>query len=361
VEDVFAIQERLARVIVDALRIRLTSDEDRRLSERPIGNVHAYECYLQARQEAFRWRRDSIDHAVQLLHNGLALVGENAELLAALGRAHLQYREAGIDFSQRPLDEAEACVRRVFALERQSASGLLLRGWMRYSTGQIQDAVRDLKTALEIDPGNPDTLSLLCNCYLISGRVSVARPLIDRLLAIDPLTPLTRCLPGWANILEGHAAVAIDPYRQMHEMDPGNPMGRLFYALVLTVNGREDAVRKIVETFPPQLRETVPGRLTFFLAHALAGRGADALAEVTPEVEAAATATDVFPRILAQGHALAGLPERALDWLGIAVDRGFINYPFLARHDPILAGLRKYPRFRQLLETVRGRWERFEA
>jgi hypothetical protein len=147
----------------------------------------------------------------------------------------------------------------------------------------------------------------------------------------------------------------------MHEMDPGNPMGRLFYALVLTVNGREDAVRKIVETFPPQLRETVPGRLTFFLAHALAGRGADALAEVTPEVEAAATATDVFPRILAQGHALAGLPERALDWLGIAVDRGFINYPFLARHDPILAGLRKYPRFRQLLETVRGRWERFEA
>jgi tetratricopeptide (TPR) repeat protein len=323
--------------------------------------VHAYECYLQARQEAFRWRRDAIDHAVQLLHNGLAIVGENAELLAALGRAHLQYREAGIDFGQRPLDEAEVCVRKVFALDPRSGSGLQLRGWIRYSRGQIQDAVRDLKAALEIDPGNPDTLALLSNCYLISGRVSVARPLIDRLLAVDPLTPLTRCMPGWADILDGDFAAAVGPYRQMFEMDPGNPMGRLFYLSVLILNRREAEVNAIVETFPPQMRDTLPGRLAFFLAHAFAGNRHGALAAVTPEIEAVVNGTDVFPRMLAQGYALAGIPERAIDWLVVAVDRGFINYPFLARHDPFIESLRRHPRFRQLLEIVRGRWERFEV
>jgi TolB-like protein len=111
VEDVFAMQERLARTIVEALHLTLTVDERKQLAARPIDNVHAYECYLQARQEAYRWRQDAIDHAVQLLHNGLAIIGENAELYAALGRAHLQYREAGIDLSEGPLREADACAR----------------------------------------------------------------------------------------------------------------------------------------------------------------------------------------------------------------------------------------------------------
>ena len=88
-------QERLARTIVDALQLQLTADEHKQLAAHPIDNVHAYECYLQARQEAYRWRQDAIDHAIQLLRNGLAIIGENAELYAALGRAHLQYREAG--------------------------------------------------------------------------------------------------------------------------------------------------------------------------------------------------------------------------------------------------------------------------
>lgn len=360
VEDVFAIQERLARMIVDALELRLTVDEDRRLAERPIGNVHAYECYLRARQEGWRWRKDSIDHAIQLLHNGLAIVGDNAGLYAALGLAYLQYRAAGIDSGEHPLHEAEICAGKVFALEPDSASGLLLRGWIDYSRGRIQEAVRDLKAALEIDSNNADTLLLLSNCYLISGKVSFARPFIDRLLSVDPLTPLSRCLPGWVNALDGNLAAAVEPYRQMFEMDPGNPMARLFYVWVLALNRRGDEVGAIVEAFPPEVRDTVPARLAFFLAHSLAGNSRDASAALTPEIEAAATTTDLFSRILAQGYALAGVPERALHWLAIAVDRGFINYPFLARYDPFFESLRSDPRFLQLMETVRERWERFE-
>ena len=91
--------------------------------------------------------------------------------------------------------------------------------------------------------------------------------------------------------------------------------------------------------FPPELRETVPARLACFLAHALAGNARDAHAAMTrAKLNAVATAADVFPRIVAQGYALAGMPERALHWLAIAVDRGFINYPFLAHHDPFSRG-----------------------
>jgi TolB-like protein len=361
VDDVFSIQEQLARVIVDALELRLTAREKQRIAERAIDNLPAYECYLRARHEAWRWRRDSIDHAVQLLREGLAIIGDNVRLHAALGVAYLQYREAGIDFGDRPLLEAEKCASKLFELERDSSAGLQLRGWIRYSRGLVQEAVHDLKAALDIEPNNADTLLLLSNCYLISGRVSSARPLVTRLLAVDPLTPVTRCMPAWADILDGKFAAALEPYRKMVEMDPSNPMARLFYTWVLVINHMEHDVGALVDECPSDVRDTVPARIAFFLAFALAGKHGEAQAVLTPQVEAAARATDVFARFLAHGFALAGMAEPAMRWLEVAVDRGFINYPFLARHDPVFRLLRSEARFERLLEVVRDRWERFET
>jgi hypothetical protein len=52
--------------------------------------------------------------------------------------------------------------------------------------------------------------------------------------------------------------------------------------------------------------------------------------------------------------------DRAIYWLSIAVDRGFINYPFLAYHDPLAEPLRTEPRWRLLMANVRDRWEKFQ-
>jgi len=360
VEDVFAIQERLARVIIGALEVRLSADEDRQLANRPIDNLHAYECYVRARQEAWRWRKDAIDHAIQLLRNGLALVGDNARLYAALGHAFLQYREAGIDATDAPVDEAERCVRKVFSLDPGSAPGFQLRGWIHYCRGNIQDAVRDLNTALSAEPHNADTLLLLTNCYLISGHVPSARPLIERALALDPLTPLTRCMPAFADVMEGKWAAALEPYRQMCAMDPGNPMARLFYIWALVLNDRLDAARDVMGSFPSEVRETIPAQIAAFLVDA--GTAKDGgTAACPPVIDLEATAGDVFPRMLAQGYALAGMPEDAIRCLRVAIDRGFINYPFLARHDPFFDSIRTLPSFQRLMEPLRDRWEKFEA
>jgi hypothetical protein len=36
-------------------------------------------------------------------------------------------------------------------------------------------------------------------------------------------------VPGFAEIMESNLGAAIEPYRQMFEMDQSNPMARLFY------------------------------------------------------------------------------------------------------------------------------------
>jgi hypothetical protein len=56
-----------------------------------------------------------------------------------------------------------------------------------------------------------------------------------------------------------------------------------------------------------------------------------------------------------------GVRDRALHWLTLAIDRGFVNCPFLARHDPFLRGMSDDPESLRLLAAVRLRWERFAA
>jgi TolB-like protein len=359
--DVFAIQERCARSVVLALELRLAARDAERLAEPAIPSFPAYDCYLRARYEGWRWRRESIDHAIRLLQQALQIIGENVRLLTALGLAHLQYREAGLDLSERPLIEAERCVAKVFELDPGSAIGLQLRGWIQYSRGRIQKAVRDLKQSLAREPNNADTLLLLCNCYLISGRVSEARPLLARLLKVDPLTPITRCMPAFADLMEGKFSAALRPYQQMLEMDPSNPVARLFYIWVLILNRRGAQAEEILAQFPPETLNTVPVRIAAFLTRAAAGDRFEAQAALTPQIESVARATDMFPRFLAQGYAWAHMRTPALKWLRTAIDRGFINYPFLARHDPSFEALRGDPKFKALLAVVRDRWERFAA
>jgi len=89
-DDVFDIQERVSRSIVDALEIRLTPQEAEQLAERPIPDVRAQECYLRARREIWSFLPGGLDKAISHLEAGLALIGDNALLYQGLGEAYFQ-------------------------------------------------------------------------------------------------------------------------------------------------------------------------------------------------------------------------------------------------------------------------------
>lgn len=356
-DDLFDIQESLARDVVRSLDVDLPAGGNERITSRPSEGIEAWQYLVRARQAALRWRKDSIDEAVRLLEKGLAESGGDARLYAALGRAWLHYREAGIDLGETPLREAESCLVKAARLQPELAASHQLEGWIHYARGDIQAAVHALKIAESAEPGDPDTMALLANCYLISGRVADARPLIDRIVSIDPLTPLTRCMPGWADALDGNFASAVGPYRSMFETDPENPMARLFYVYVLASAGETEEASRVALALPEAMQASPPGEVISMFASALAND--TPLESPSAVTQAAARSTDTFPRFMAQAFALAGETDNAIYWVNVAVERGFINYPFLARHDPFLSSLAGNSAYDALLEVVRDRWEAF--
>jgi len=94
--DVFDIQEKVSRSIVDALKLKLSPEEDKRITDRTIDNVQVYEWYFKARQEITLQTEDGLERALQYLNHGINIVGDNALLHSSMGHVYFHYVNLGI-------------------------------------------------------------------------------------------------------------------------------------------------------------------------------------------------------------------------------------------------------------------------
>jgi TolB-like protein len=354
-EEVFDIQERIARAVVAALQLRLEPEEDRRLSGRGIEDIAVWRRVVQARQEAVRWRPDALDRARELLDEALALGGDHPEITAALGRVLLQYREAGLDVSDALLERAEDCAARAGEADPDGAGVAVLRGWLHYARGQLGRAIDELEQARARDRDHPEALGLLVHCLLLTGQGERAQPIIDHLLAVDPLTPVNLCLPGYRSAMEGDFETAAPHYRAMLDRDPGNPVGRLFMVWVLLAAGRDEAAREAAQGFKPPTDQSPAAWIAGLFI------GTEDPEHLPDPVRDLANASVMYARLLAQALAAAGDAEGSLQWWEKAVEQGLATWPTLAEHDPFFALLQDSEAKRRLLKMVRGRWASHRA
>ena len=122
-DDIFEIQEQVARAIVDALNIQLSTREAVALADRPIRDARAYECYLRARYETWRLSSDGLARARRYIESALAIVGDNELLYSTLGHITIMHLDAGVDAGDDALDRVDELADRVFALNPDSSRG----------------------------------------------------------------------------------------------------------------------------------------------------------------------------------------------------------------------------------------------
>jgi TolB-like protein/Tfp pilus assembly protein PilF len=360
-DDVFDIQEKVSRSIAEALKVELSPEEQEKIAKRPIEDIKAYECYLQARQEIWRFTEEGLERALQLIQNGLKIVGDNALLYAAMGTAFWLYVNAGIKPGEEFIQKVEECVDKIFALDPDSPHGHFLKGAIQVHRGNMREAVEDLRLALSFDPNNADVMLQLTRVYASCGQISAATRLVKRLLEIDPLNTITYSLPGYLDILKGNFQKAPESYQKMVLMDPDSPVSLLFYAWSLTFAGRNEEAYTLIDQLTKNAPGTVYASLGLFTKYALQGKKKEALEAVTSQLEIAAKGVEYLSRDMAHGYALIDEKEEALDWLENAVNRGFIAYPFLSNFDPFLENIRGEERYKELMERVKYEWETFEV
>jgi serine/threonine protein kinase/Tfp pilus assembly protein PilF len=167
--DIFAVQDEIAHKIAEALRIKLTPQEQAELAAKPTENLQAYDLYLRGRSYARRRTTRDMDFALQMFENAVALDPNFALAWAAIanGCAHAQYWSGpGGTYMER----AQSASLRAVALQPDIPEVLISQGWILYAGGRYDDAVRLTRAAISRKSDCEGAYYLLLRALFASGK-----------------------------------------------------------------------------------------------------------------------------------------------------------------------------------------------
>jgi serine/threonine protein kinase len=360
-DDVFDIQEKVSRSIVDALKVKLDPSEDKKIAEKPIEDVWVYDLYLRARKEIVSVTEEGLERALQLIKHGLSIIGDNEQIYGLMGYAYFQNFNLGFGPKESCLQKLREYADKVFKLNPGSYIGHFLRALDHWKSGDIKEAIREYEKTLNINPNHIDSLMQISYFYTISGKPSAAMPWLDKLHEIAPLDWMTLWMISEAECEKGNFESALEPLLTCLKLYPEHPFCQLAYGHGLAFVNRFQEAYKIFGKLAKESPENWLGHFALFIQYALQNKKTKAKQAVTEALEQYARQDEFMPLWMAECFALISELDEAIDWLEVGVKWGYINYPFFNELNPFLENIRGEPRFKKLMERVKHEWENFEV
>jgi TolB-like protein/lipoprotein NlpI len=361
-DDIFDIQEKVSRSIADALKLKLTSEETKKITEHKIDNPQVYECYLKAKQDLWKYTEDSLSRAEQNLKNGLKILGEHELLYAGLGQVYFQFYDSGLRQEEEYLNKLKDCINNIFKYNPNSANGFQLSGLLKLKKENALKAYSDFKRAFELNPSDSETMLWLI--YILSfhlGRNSLSAPIIRKAFEIDPLNPVIYCFSALYYYMEGNIEKALENFKKWHEMAPDSVVAAWYYGMFMGWSHDKQGAYDLIDHFCQKNPETFIVKVFLLFKYCLQKDKEKALPLFTQEIKEVGWNDFGLPWFIANYYAMIEENDQSLKWLERAVECGLINYPLLSEIDPIIKNIRGEERFKKLMERVKYEWENFEV
>jgi serine/threonine protein kinase/cytochrome c-type biogenesis protein CcmH/NrfG len=183
-QDVFEVQDEIARKIAEALRLALTPQEEKALARKPTENPQAYDFFLRARGYARRMTRLDLEIALDFYEQAIELDPSFALAYAGLASVCASF------FFWHEQDEkwirkgVEAC-ERALELDPQSAEALAARAMLFDAERKFDQAIRYARRALAIKPDCDGAYITLGRSLFRSDRLEEAADIADRAIEIS--------------------------------------------------------------------------------------------------------------------------------------------------------------------------------
>ena len=317
-QDVFEVQDEIARKIAEALRVTLTPQEQADLAAKPTENLQAYDLYLRGKSYARRLMKQDLEFALQMFENAVALDPGFASAYAAIANVCAQhYYRHGHDPVW--MERAKTASEKAMALGPQLPEAAVARAWVLYAAGQNDDAIRVVRHAIERKPDCEGGYFLLGRALFGSGRYQEI-----------------------ADIADAAIRSAGEDYNIYVPIM--NALGAL---------GKTEAVRnlfqqriQIIEKHLREVPEDARARTQLAVGYASCGRVEDATREANLAMFLRPNEATVLYNA-ACAFCLMGKKAEGLDAIRKAHEAGFKDATW-ARRDPDLALLRGDPEFERL-------------
>ena len=286
-EDVFAIQDELSRAIVDALKLRLTSENDQLVV--PTKNLEAYNLYLKGRfffnrftEPGLRKSLDFFQHvllqepgyarayagmadcwcaladdwvapddayprAKSAAQRALQHDSELAEAMTSLGKVLCWYEW---DFAG-----AEKQLRRAVSLNPNYAEAHWTFGSALPTVGMMSEAVEEMRKALTLDPLYPQYSRWLGRFLLYAGDYDAAIVQSHKTMELNSDYFQAYLDIGSAYLAQGRPEQALEWYRRGQGLDSSVRSYDAFIVRALAPLGRQEEADEILKRLEDESRQ----------------------------------------------------------------------------------------------------------
>ena len=321
IEDIFAIQDEIARSVLESLGLALSEREEFRFLKPSTSDIEAYEAYLRGRKLYHKWTRQSVEFARQMFERAVNIDPNFAAAWAGLANTYVDLFRWG----RKPRD--------------------------------LEEAQRASQQALQLDPNSAEAHVSVGQALAIQRRFLEAATAFDRAIKEDPSLFEAYYLYGRLLFESGDVEKAVKMFEKAQAARPDDFESRVLWAQALTELGSRDEARRANEVAVESIEKHLELNPDEARAYSLGASVLIRLGQTERSkqwTQQAMTLAPNDPLVLynaACNFALLGETNHALDGLERAIAAGVAVGDWI-KHDPDVDSLRDRPRFQAIMTRI---------
>ena len=347
-DDIFEIQEKVSRAIVNSLKLKISAEEKEFISKSPTKNLEAYNLYLKGRFFSYTGTREGMVKSVECYEKALSMDPEYA--LAYAGLADSYYVQATFGWlpQEEGLSRAKENAGRALDIDINLAETHAILGVIYGSCDwQYQKALEELSMAVKLNPKCMCAHQYYAGLLDALGQNDEARIQINIAIEIDPTFFYLYILSAQLYYNSGNLKGSLGECLKAIEMYPDFKYG---YMRAFRIYLRQDEGVKAVEIITDYLKRNSVNAQDFKdLKEIYIKSGLTGLLQWVIDWEINGNNPDLY--LLATWHIFLGNKELALRYLEEAIEKRMVAIPMI-NNDPDFDILHSDPKYQVLIKNM---------
>jgi len=218
--DVFAVQDAISQKVANALALRLSGEENKRVTRRYTENVEAYQLYLTGRYHWNKLTPPEITKSIEFFKKAIELDPTYALAYFGLADAYRSLAPTSEVPSKDTLPQAQAAATKALELDETLAEPhatlAFIHTWYDWNWS---GAEREAKRAIELNPNWSFGHIAYAQMLSVTGRSQEAIAEGARAVELDPLSLIINALNGYHLHLARRDDEAIARLKKTVELD----------------------------------------------------------------------------------------------------------------------------------------------
>jgi serine/threonine protein kinase/Tfp pilus assembly protein PilF len=352
--DVFAIQDEISLAIVESLKVTLRVGEKTALKKRSTNDPDAYNLYLKGLYFAARPDTESLDKALNFFREALDRDPNFAQAHSDMARVFGSFAAMNLASPAQMWPKAKAALQKALSLDEDLAEAHAQMAFMAFWSEWDWDvAEKNFRRVLALNPGDAFSHGIYGWFMLSQKRFDEAIREVKKALALDPLMPLYYAWSVGLHAATGLYDEAIEEFAKALEIDPKLGLAYFHVGIAYTQKGELEKAIEVLEKSKafgayPGWAETM-----ITLVHLKKGEKEKAARTYQEQLAKVEETAPSFVSLAWQAAAFEDF-DLAFEFLGKAYEKRDILMPYIHIYTDFFApGLQRDPRFNDLVVKMK--------